>query len=432
MEKVFQSNPRAKHRFIKMVYLSACQGEQEIDPLVQYLKSQLGVCISLAECRQLILYSSLFGETSSPTPSKESMKQVVTNMYLRVPQLFYYQKWCRDVKRLETKKNDGMKPTTGYFSNKWKSNDGVSNGSVSPDLLSILTNINDDASHHSNHSFSPTTEIVQDLNQAPQGDLHTSTSPTSTRHLAMLQAIANGEDDEEVAPPPPKPKAIHKFRKIALGLVAMGSDLSSLPSPDAGIVNHTPFEANQKRRIAQSNVYMLSDAPEYRKLVATLARGDSTISSTGVILNPPKDEDDNDHHHVVTWRSHSNLNDSNDADDAPPIGFSGFSSGINPSNGKNEVNIFNVKGDPIKDGYYVGAASRIEVLNFLPSYDSAPSCLNTSRVGHGHGHGLHKAADPTDQTPVSSPNQPETTPTAGHLHSCSLFCFCLSCSLTHS
>jgi hypothetical protein len=65
MEKVFQSNSRAKHRFIKMVYLSACQGEQDVDPLVQYLKSQLGVCISLAECRQLILYSSLFGDTSS-------------------------------------------------------------------------------------------------------------------------------------------------------------------------------------------------------------------------------------------------------------------------------------------------------------------------------------------------------------------------------
>jgi hypothetical protein len=376
MEKVFQSNSKAKHRFIKMVYLCACNDEQDIDPLADFLKSQMGVCISLAECRQLLLYCSLFGDTSSPTPSKENMKHVVTRMYLHVPQLFYYQKWCRDVKRLEIKKNGGNKPITGYFSNKWKSNGGYCGNNSLSDISGIFTNPSDDASHQSQNSVPPNGDqdgggIFAD-DMTPDARLVRQTiigeRVTSSRHIAMLQAIANGEDDDEVVPLPPKPKAINRFKKIALSLVAVGSDLS-LFTPEQttnGISNHTPFQG--KRKTGQSNVYMLSDAPEYRKLVATLAKGDATVSPTaGLVINHSKSEED---HEYLSWKSNSHHNDSLDPDDSVPIGSYGFTPGLS-GNGKNDTTIFNVRGDPIKDGYYVNAASRVEVLNFLdPNYAS--------------------------------------------------------------
>jgi hypothetical protein len=373
MEKVFQSNSKAKHRFIKMVYLCACNENQDIDPLADFLKSHMGVCISLAECRQLVLYCSLFGDTSSPTPSKENMKQVVTRMYLHVPQLFYYQKWCRDVKRLEIKKNGGNKPITGYFSNKWKSTYG--DNSLS-DISGLITNNSDDASRHSQNSYPPngdqdggiiSDDMMQDARLARQTMI--GEAVTSSRHIAMLQAIANGEEDDEVVPVPPKPKAINRFKKIALSLVAVGSDLSLFsPDPQNGIPNHTPFQGH-KRKTGQSNVYMLSDAPEYRKLVATLAKGDAVLSPTaGVIINHPK-SDEREH---LSWKSSSNHSDSYDADDSPPIGSYGFTPGLGGS-GKSDTTIFNIKGDPIKDGYYVDAASRVEVLNFLdPKYSTPP------------------------------------------------------------
>lgn len=368
MEKVFQSNSKAKHRFIKMVYLCACNEDQDIDPLVEFLKSQMGVCISLAECRQLVLYSSLFGDTSSPTPSKENMKQVVSSMYLHVPQLFYYQKWCRDVKRLESKKYGTTKPTTGYFSNRWKLSGGLGTNSIS-DLSGVLTANSDDMSRQSHNSFAPNDQDLLDVKT--NKDSMSDERVTSSRHLAMLQAIANGEDEEEQAPPPPKPKGINRFKKIALSLVAVGSDLSlfSTDTSKSAIANHTPFQSNSKRKVGQSNVYMLSEAPEYRKLVATLSKGDSTLSPTGVVINHSKYEDD---HEYLSWKCSSN-DASYDVEDSTPVGSYGFTPGIN-NTGKTDTSIFNIKGDPIKDGYYVDAASRVEVLNFLdPNYSSPPN-----------------------------------------------------------
>lgn len=383
LEKAFQPDQRTKQRFAKMVYLSACQGDQDYDPLVDFLKSQMGVCISLAECRQLVLYSGLFGDTSSPNPPKENMKQVVTNMHLHVPQLFYYHKWCRDVKRLETKMH---KPTTGYFSNKWKNSNN--SNLISPDLSSVITTNSDDHSRHSNQSL----ERILSFQSKHEDDKNKHSSEeqqaTSSRHLAMLQAIANGEDDDdEFIPPPPKPKGINRFKKIALSLVAVGSDLSLLndtsitdprqqPTQNQNQLQnqqqltqsstHTPFQINSaKRKTGQSNVYMLSDTPEYRKLVANLARGDSTVAPNGEILNSTKENGENE------WNFFS-IKDSYDGDE----GAGSFLPSMGPSNSamgggsKNElISILNMKGDPIKDGYYVDAASRVEVLNFLdPNY----------------------------------------------------------------
>ena len=398
LEKTFQQNERAKLRFAKMVFLSACQGDQDYDPLVDFLKLQMGVCISLAECRQLVLYSGLFGDTSSSNPSKENMKQAVTSMHLHVPQLFYYHKWCRDVKRLETKMH---KPTTGYFSNKWKNNTPYN--TISPDISTIITNNSDEQSKHSIQSLERSPSFNQDKKEDNKTKQSQSNSHrTSSQHLAMLQAIANGEEDEEeFIPPPPKPKVISRFKKIALSLVAVGSDLSllnndnnnntntninsnelatkqsqSLDQMNSQSSNHTPFQLNPppKRKTGQSNVYMLSETPEYRKLVANLARGDSTVSPTGEILGSASKDDGRSE-----WNFFSNK-ESYDGDEVyflsnpSPLnsgGGSGGGSGSGNNGNKMEVNIFNIRGDPIKDGYYVNAASHVEVLNFLdPKYVS--------------------------------------------------------------
>lgn len=91
-----------RHRFIKLLYENACKVEPDYTKLIHFVKVHIGLCISLPDTRQLVLYSSLFGVTENfCAPNAEDTLRVIKSCPLAVPPFINFKKWSRDVKRME-------------------------------------------------------------------------------------------------------------------------------------------------------------------------------------------------------------------------------------------------------------------------------------------------------------------------------------------
>jgi hypothetical protein len=114
LEKPLRKSKSRRHRFIRLIYQAACDPTVEYTTIVTWLKNNYKVCVTVAEVRQLVLYSGLFGSTDSMSPPISVVRYVLKHCVMSVPRLHMFKKWCVDVKRLESSP-DNKDRSKGYF-----------------------------------------------------------------------------------------------------------------------------------------------------------------------------------------------------------------------------------------------------------------------------------------------------------------------------
>ena len=93
-----------RHRFIKILYENSFKDDPDYAGLITFIKQHLGLYVSIFDVRQLVLYSALFGDRNKLTPpSNNEIREVIKRCPLAVPPFTFYNKWSKDLKKLEKK-----------------------------------------------------------------------------------------------------------------------------------------------------------------------------------------------------------------------------------------------------------------------------------------------------------------------------------------
>jgi len=265
VERAVGDNKRAKHILARLVYTESCAPEHNYDNILAHLKEHMGVFLSIPEARQLVLYAGLFAPTDTSPPKRDDVILVCKKMQMRVPPLFYYKRWCRDVKRLEANRGH----TTGYFSSNKR--------------------------HHNACDVSETVSVIS--LESTNNEVCNEIVPNLTASKTM------DDDDDEDYPLPPKPKPKlgfkSKFKQVAMGVMA------TLPSDTLGDI--AAYDESRGRKKGFPNVYLAGDSPEYNKLVGYLSRGEMVSKEAlkpTLLSLPSVDEESVASVHVGTSNAH--------------------------------------------------------------------------------------------------------------------------------
>lgn len=224
-------NKNNRHRLIQKLYSAACNPETQYHEIVECIRTEIGLHISLGDVRQLVLYSGLFGPTDIAIPSKKDMQHVIKKCLIAVPRITHYKKWCKDVKWLENNRlSAGM--TKGYFANCGES-----------ECISIMSLIED----------------FQEYDEQNGDD---------------VSEVWSGDEEDTVTSTLPKRDLLALFRSTVKVIINLTRFMGSMRDGKLEkIAAARRSRAQSKRKKGVPNIYERRDKADYNKLVFALGKG---------------------------------------------------------------------------------------------------------------------------------------------------------------
>lgn len=230
LEKPLRRSKTKRHKFIRHLFTAACNPEIDYNTIVDWLKDNYKVCVTVAEVRQLVLYCGIFGNTDNVLPRNENVRSVLKHCVMSVPRLHMYKRWCKDVKRLE-KFPEEKDRARGYFAT----------GNRDDETCTIKSLLQD-------------FQTYDDFDEDEKED-----------------AFDEGDDDHSVD----SEEEISMKEKFRKGVKSV-MNLNKIGFLSAGFRKRAKPAYIPRRKIGNANVYTNpKSTPEFNKFIANLDRGDS-------------------------------------------------------------------------------------------------------------------------------------------------------------
>ena len=272
-EKKIQLNRKLRYTLAKMLYLAAVRGEFSYDDIRDHLRDSLNVFVSSPESKQLVLYAGIFSTYhqnsgkaiideikgasdidaaaaaagAAASGFQEDMRSCVRSMPLSVPPLYCYTKWCKDVKKLESRRH----LSSGFFAGAKKHCNA---------RIAVIGPGEGSDCGGSQGTF-------EEVMAGDFDGLLNATSVVSNKWGSSLRSCySDDEDDFTPLPAPKKVSKLAKFKKVAYGVML------ARPSDETDVLQETNLQRKKGLQYLYESGH--NKNPEHQRMIASLIRGE--------------------------------------------------------------------------------------------------------------------------------------------------------------